>query len=79
MTSRALLVIALSIAAGACAKKSQETDALSPPPSQRGDTTTARMERPDSSQIRSDTTHIRNDSTRTSSDSVRRDSTSTTR
>ena len=65
MTSRAMFLLGLTIAAGACAKKSQETDSLSPPPSDTvhtkstkpaetkkpaSDTTQVRMERPDTSQ-----------------------------
>jgi len=70
MTSRAMFLLGLTIAAGACAKKSQETDALAPPPSDTvhtkstkpaSDTTQVRMERPDTSQYGKDS--VKKDST----------------
>ena len=73
MTSRAMVFLGLTVAVSACAKKSQETDSLSPPPSDSvhtksstkpaSDTTQVRMERPDTSQY--------------GKDSVRKDTTST--
>ncbi len=73
MTSRAMFLLGLTIAAGACAKKSQETDALAPPPSDTvhtksstkpaSDTTQVRMERPDTSQYGKDSTKAKMDTT----------------
>ena len=71
MISRALMFIGLTVALGACSKNSQEAGAMSPPPRdtvrtmQRSevirekasaDTTTVRMERPDTSQYGKDST-----------------------
>lgn len=77
MTSRAMLLLGVTLAVAACSKNSQETDALSPPPRDTvrttqqqskkpaSDTTQVRMERPDTSQY--------------GKDSVRRDTTSSAR
>ncbi len=73
MTSRAITLTVLLVAAGACAKKSQETtDAMAPLPR---DTAQAAMRHADSTQMRTDSLHVQGDSLRILPDSMRKDST----
>jgi hypothetical protein len=77
MTSRALLFLAFTVAAGACSKNSQETDALSPPPRDTARTTTSQSKKPaaDTTQVRME----RPDTSQYGKDSVRHDTTGTSR
>jgi len=75
MTSRAMVLLGVTLAVAACSKNSQETDALSPPPRDTtvhstqpeskkpaSDTTQVRMERPDTSQYGKDSVKVKADS-----------------
>ena len=69
MIVRGLMILGVTVALAGCAKNSQETEALSPPPSAR-DTTRARMQQADS--VRTNSVQTKGDSTiRVTSDSVK--------
>jgi hypothetical protein len=71
------MLLAFTVAAGACSKNSQETDALSPSPRDPVRTTTSQNQKPaaDTTQVRME----RPDTSQYGKDSVRRDTTGTAR